>query len=80
MTVQTVPGPILNSAVVSSGNIALSWSAFMNVSYQIQSTTDLTHSGWTNVGSPFLATNNLVHVSLPIGNAQNQFYRVVMSP
>jgi hypothetical protein len=80
VTVQTLPAPILNSAMVSGGNIALSWSAFMNVSYQIQSRTDPAQSGWTNVGSPFLATSNLVQVSLPIGNAPKQFYRVVMSP
>jgi hypothetical protein len=52
----------------------------MNVSYQIQSRTDLAQSGWTNVGSPFLATSNLVQVSLPIGNAPMRFYRVVLSP
>jgi len=80
VTVQTLPAPILNSAMVSGGNIALSWSAFMNASYQIQSRTDLAQSGWTNVGSPFLATSNLVQVSLPIGNAPKRFYRVVMSP
>jgi hypothetical protein len=80
VTVQTLPAPILNSAMVSGGNIALSWSAFMNVSYQIQSRTDLAQSGWTNFGSPFLATSNLVQVSLPIGNAPKRFYRVVMSP
>jgi hypothetical protein len=80
VTVQTLPAPMLNSAMVASGNIALSWSAFMNVSYQIQSRTDLAPSGWTNVGSPFLATSNLVQVSLPIGNAPERFYRVVMSP
>jgi hypothetical protein len=80
VTVQPLPPPILNSTVVSGGNIALRWSAFMNVSYQIQSRTDLAQSGWTNVGGPFLATNNLVQVSLPIGNAPARFYRVVMSP
>ena len=80
VTVQTVPGPVLNSAVVSSGNIAFSWSAFLNVSYQIQSTTNLSNSGWTNLGSPILATNNVVNVSLPMGNAPEQFYRVILSP
>ena len=80
VTVQTLPAPILNSAMVSGSNIALSWSAFMNASYQIQSRTDLAQSGWTNVGNPFLATSNLVQVSLPIGNIPKQFYRVVMSP
>jgi hypothetical protein len=66
--------------MVSGGNIALSWSALMNASYQVQSRTDLAQSAWTNVGSQFLATSNLVQVSLPIGNAPERFYRVVMSP
>ena len=80
VTVQTVSGPVLKSAVVSSGKIAISWSAFLNVSYQIQSTTNLSNSGWTNLGSPILATTNVINVSLPVGNAQNQFYRVLLSP
>jgi hypothetical protein len=77
VTVEALPAPILDSAMLSGGNIDLRWSALMNASYQIQSTTDLAQSGWTNVGSPFLATSNLVQVSLPIGNVPNRFYRVV---
>jgi hypothetical protein len=80
VTVQTVPGPALNSVAVSSGNIAFSWSAYWNVSYQIQSATNLSNSGWTNVGSPILATNNFINVSLPIGNAPGQYFRVILSP
>jgi len=78
--VQAVPGPVINYAAVASGNIAFSWSAFLNVSYQIQSTTNLSNSGWINLGSPILATNNVVNVSLSIGNAPNQFYRVILAP
>jgi hypothetical protein len=78
--VQAVPGPVLNSAAVFSGKIAFSWTAFLNVSYQIQSTTNLGNSGWTNLGGPILATNNSVSVSLPIGNGIKQFYRVILSP
>ena len=77
---QTVPRPVLNSAAISNGKIALSWGAFMNASYQIQSSTNLGVSGWSNLGSAILATNNSVNLSLPIGNAQKQFYRVVLSP
>lgn len=79
ISVQTVPGPILNSTVVSGGDIAFSWSAFPNVSYQIQSTTNLGTSGWTDLGSPILATNNVVNVSVPVGNAPERFYRVVIN-
>jgi len=80
VTVQTVPGPVLNAAAVAGGKIAFSWGALLNVSYQIQATTNLSNSGWTNVGGPILATTNVINVSLPIGNAPGQFYRVILSP
>jgi len=80
VSVQPVPGPILNSAAVANGKIAFSWSGFLNISYQIQATTNLSNSGWTNVGSPILATNNVISVSLSVGNSPDQFYRVILSP
>ncbi len=80
VTVQTVPAPILGSVVVSSGNINFSWNAFMNVSYIIQSTTNLSGSGWVNLGNSILATNNVMSVSIPTGNAPKGFYRVALSP
>jgi hypothetical protein len=80
VTVQTVPGPVLNSAAVSSGNITFSWSGYLNVSYQIQASTNLSNSGWADVGGPIIATNNVIKVSLPVGNAPQQFYRVILSP
>jgi hypothetical protein len=80
VTVQPVPGPMLTSAAVSHGQIAFSWSAYLDVPYQIQSTTNLALSGWTNVGSSILATNTVLTVSLPIGNNPKQFYRVILSP
>jgi hypothetical protein len=80
VTVQTVPAPILNSTAVSGGNIILSWNAFLNVSYQIQSATNLSTPAWANVGSPILATNTVMRVSLPLGSAPRQFYRVAMLP
>jgi hypothetical protein len=80
VTVEALPAPSLSSALLSDDSILLSWNAFMNASYQIQSEADLNQSGWTNVGGPFLATSNLVQVSLPMGNAPKRFYRVVMSP
>ena len=80
VSVQTIPGPVLNSAAISSGNVTFSWSAFLNASYQIQSTTNLVSSAWANLGGPIVASNNFVNVSLPIGNVPKQFYRVILSP
>jgi hypothetical protein len=80
ITVQTVPAPTLSSAVVSGGNINFGWGAFVNVTYQIQSTTNFAASGWANLGSPILATNNVMTVSIPTGNAARRFYRVTIPP
>jgi len=80
VSVQTAPGPFLSPAMVSGGNITLSWGAIANASYQIQSTTNLDNSGWINVGSPIPTTNSVMSVSLPVGNSSGQFYRVLMSP
>jgi len=80
VTVETVPAPVLGSAVVSGGNISFSWSAFPNVSYQIQSTTNVGNPSWTNIGVPIVATGNIVNASEPAGPAPLRFYRVLMLP
>ena len=80
VTVQPVPGPVLNSVAFSDGNIAFSWNALLNVSYQIQSTTNLSRSVWANLGSPILATNGVMDFSLPTGNAPVKFFRVAFAP
>jgi hypothetical protein len=80
VTVQPVPGPVLNSAAFASGKITFNWGGYLNVGYQIQATTNLINSVWSNVGSTVLATNSVVTVSLPVGNAPRQFYRVIVSP
>jgi hypothetical protein len=79
VTVQTVPAPTLNSTVISGGNIAFNWGAIPSVSYQIQSTTNLGNSSWTDLGGPIPATNTVLNISLPIGNGPDRFYRVVMT-
>lgn len=71
-------GPVLYSAAVSGGNISFDWNAVVNVSYQVQSTSDLTTPAWVNVGGSILATNSVVHVSLAIDNALTRFYRVAI--
>ena len=80
VTVEPVPAPGLNAPVVSSGNMTLSWNAFKNLSYVIQSTTNLAGSSWEDVGGSILATNNVMNISVPIGAAPSEFYRVVMLP
>lgn len=80
VTVGTVPAPVLNSTAVSGGNIGFNWNAIINCSYQIQSKTNLDEVGWTDVGGPILATNTVMSVTIPVGDAIHGFYRVILSP
>ncbi len=80
VTVEPVPAPVLNTTAFSGGTIAFSWNAFVNVSYVIESTTNLDKSDWADLGASILATNNVMHVSIPTGNAPLRFYRVAISP
>jgi hypothetical protein len=80
ITVEPVPAPVLKTAAVSAGVITFGWSAFPNLSYVIESTTSLDQPNWANLGSSILATNTVMNVSIPIGNAPMKFYRVAISP
>ena len=80
VTVETIPAPTLTSVVASGGTIALSWGAFPNVTYQVQATTNMFKYAWTNLGSPILATSNVVSISEPVGNGPERFYRVEIVP
>ncbi|HWD92589.1 MAG TPA: protease pro-enzyme activation domain-containing protein [Verrucomicrobiae bacterium] len=81
VTVETLPPPVLNSTAMSGGKVSFSWTAIPNVSYVLQSASSLGgSSGWTNLGSPIIATNTVMNVSIPIGSAPQGFYRVGMSP
>ena len=80
ITVEPLPAPILNAATISGGNVTLSWNAFAGVAYVIQSTANLAQPNWTTLGSSILATNNVVMLSIPTGNAPVEFYRVAISP
>ena len=79
VTVEPVPQPVLSGVAVRAGNVTLSWNAFMNVSYVLQSTTNLNRSSWANLGT-ILATNTVMNVSMPTGGAAAKLYRVAISP
>jgi subtilase family serine protease len=79
ITVQALPAPVLFSTAVGGGNVSFNWTAFVNTSYQVQSSINLATNSWTNVGNSIVATNTTAHVSLSTGNSPTQFYRVLMS-
>jgi hypothetical protein len=80
VTVESVPEPVFQSASVAGGAINLTWNAFPNASYQVQSATNLASLNWTNVAGSIASTGNVMSASEPIGPDPQRFYRVMMLP
>jgi hypothetical protein len=76
--VETVPAPVAQSASISGGMITFTLGSVANVSYQIQSASDLSNPTWTDVGPPVIASGDQLSVSEPVSGGSQQFYRVIM--
>jgi uncharacterized repeat protein (TIGR03803 family) len=72
--------PVFQSAAQLDGTLTLTWSAAPGQSCQVQATPSLAPADWTNLGAAIAATNAVSSVSLPIGSASQQFYRIVLLP
>ncbi|HZM06165.1 MAG TPA: choice-of-anchor tandem repeat GloVer-containing protein [Candidatus Saccharimonadales bacterium] len=70
--------PFLQSVVRSGSTISFTWNSMAGESYQVQYTSDLTQSTWTNLGAAVFGTNGVGGASdtLGAGNAP-RFYRVI---
>jgi hypothetical protein len=77
--VETVPAPVLQSVAQTNGFITFAWSGMAGLSYQIQSTGNLSNPTWTNVAS-VTAAGDTESASEPINNSSQQFYRVILLP
>jgi len=65
---------------VSSAGVKLSWLAYeTSITYQLQHTTNLAKSVWTNVGPSMPGVNGTITTNLMRNGEQNGFYRVLMS-
>jgi alpha-tubulin suppressor-like RCC1 family protein len=75
----TVTPPQLQTATLSNGAISFSWSALAGQLYQVQYTTNLSQTVWSNLGASILAGGGTLSASDGITNAQ-RFYRIVLVP
>jgi hypothetical protein len=78
--VEPVPAPVVQSVILTGSDITLNWSGIANLSYQIQSASDLGSPNWTNISPVVTASSNGVSASAPATNASQQFYRVILLP
>jgi subtilase family serine protease len=78
--VEAVPAPVLQSVTLTGSILTFTWSGIANLSYQVQSASDLSNPNWTNVAGAVTAPGDFVRASEPISKASQQFYRVILLP
>jgi hypothetical protein len=71
---------VLQNVTQTNSAITFSWTALPGAIYQIQTTTNLAQTNWTNLGSVITATNFTVTNSESISASSAQFYRIVLLP
>jgi hypothetical protein len=74
----TVPAPVFQSVTGTGGTVRFTWSAVVNVVYQLQYRTNLAQGNWSNLGSAITATNAVMSASDSIGPDPQRFYRLLV--
>ena len=70
--------PVFDSITQIAGTVTLVWSAVAGQSYQLQYSTNLTQTNWTDLGGAITATNGTMTASDSPGSGPQKFYRVVL--
>jgi len=79
VTLQPVPTPSFVTHQANAGFIDLGWSAQTGLTYQVQYTSDLGSTQWTNLGGVVTAHGASAAVTDSLTNSQ-RFYRVLLLP
>ncbi len=72
--------PEFQAVTLTNGTLSLTWSTEAGGTYQLQYTSDLGSSNWTNLGSAVTATGATLSAIDSLTNGPQRFYRVVLSP
>lgn len=74
-------GPVLQTVTQFAGTFTFTWSTVTGRTYQVQYSTDLLQTDWSNLGSPAVATNTTMSASDTIASGPAQrWYRVALLP
>jgi hypothetical protein len=76
VNVTPIPALRILASRAANASLQLTWATLPGLSYQIQYKSDLNQSGWTNLGSPILATGASANVNDNLGAATSRFYRL----
>jgi hypothetical protein len=72
--------PMFQTVMQSAGTLTLAWTAATGQTYQVQYKTNLLQTNWISLGSPNLATNDIMSASDSTGPDRQRFYRVILLP
>jgi uncharacterized repeat protein (TIGR01451 family) len=78
--VRVVARPIIQTIVITNDTATLTWSAIAGAGYQLQVTTDLSATNWSDVLPPVTATNATATSSSPVTGTTQSFFRVRALP
>jgi hypothetical protein len=70
--------PAINVVNQTYGQIILKWNTISGLPYQVQSTTNLFQTNWSNFGSAIITSNSTAFFTNSIGTNSSQFYRVII--
>ena len=77
---QALAYPVIQTVMQVAGTLTFSWSAVPGRTYQVQYTTDLSQTNWTNLGDTNLAASTTMSASDTAGPDPQRFYRVALLP
>jgi hypothetical protein len=58
--------------------MSLGWSSVVGLSYQLQSSVDLSPASWINEGTPIPGTGGVLSINVPIGAEPRKFFRLLL--
>ena len=71
--------PVITSILPLETNVVITWSSVSNLTYRLQSKTNLQDAVWNDLAPPVTATNSLAEYTESRG-VGNKFYRVMVVP
>jgi trimeric autotransporter adhesin len=73
--------PVFQTVVQTGGTLTFTWSAVAGRTYQVQYTTNLSQTDWSNLGSATLATNGTMAASDAVApDSSQRWYRIALLP
>jgi uncharacterized repeat protein (TIGR03803 family) len=79
LTIDSAP-PAFQSVMRTGNTIGFTWNALAGHLYQVQFTTNLLQTNWTDLAAPIAATSSTASATDAIGPDFRRFYRVLLLP